>query len=687
MCRTRLATTSPLLAILMLVFAGLAGAQDSAAMRLSDIRSGELLMLSDPASGTFQPLPKLATEFDIAVSGMVARASVSQRFRNDSSDWLEAVYVFPLPEDAAVDTLRLRIGERVIEGEIHEREEARQLYEEVHQAGPLTSLVEQERPNLFTTSVANIPPGEEILVEIGYLETLRFEAGNFELRIPLAITPRYIPGDAIGPAEGGFTPNTDRVPDAARITPPVRTPNQPLGNPVALTVALDAGFPVAELESLYHDVATTRDGQLLTVRLAAGEIPADRDFALRWTPTVGNRPEAALFTERWQGADYALVMLMPPPLAALPDPGPREMILVIDTSGSMAGVSIKQAKAAVDLALARLGPDDHLNLVAFDDEAWSLFERPRAATSATIAQARRFVARLQADGGTEMREAVTLALRGAPDPERLRQVVFITDGSVGNKVEIFHQIEERLGDARLFTVGIGSAPNSYFMRKAAEVGRGSTIHIGDAGEVAQEMTALFAKLERPALTGLSVAFPEGAEVYPATVRDLYAGEPVLVHARLENLQGDITLEGRSGGRPWQRNLTLTEAEHQGVAQLWARAKITAFEDLRFLGSDPDVIRLAVIDTALSHRLVSDYTSLVAIEREPVRPEGRDLRSDQVPQSLPQGQIFDAIFGPGSVTFGYPSTATPAGLLWLIGVVLLALAPVLVPFRRRKRQRT
>ena len=676
-----------LLLTLLLAFAAATAQEQSAAdpstavvptVRIENLRSGELLVRSDTV-GAYRPLARLSSEIDIEVSGPVARTSLRQRFVNDSGEWLEALYAFPLPEDAAVDRLRLHIGERVIEGEIREREEARTLYEQAREQGQRAGLVEQERPNLFTSSVANLAPGEEIVVEIGYLEMLHFDGEAFELRFPLAITPRYIPGAPSG--NGG----PDRVPDAEGITPPVRAPGEALGNPVTLTIDLDAGFALASIDSPSHEIVTTPSERGVGIVLAEGDAPSTRDFVLRWTPDVGATPAATLFTETLDPAaagtpGYALLLLMPPALVDLPAPRPREMVFVIDVSGSMAGNSIVQAKAALDLALDRLGPDDRLNLIAFDDSAWALWPTPRRADSTAIEAARRFVDGLAADGGTEMRPALELALAGAPPAGVLRQVVFVTDGSVGNEAELFRLIEVQLGASRLFTVGLGAAPNSYFMRKAAEVGRGSYTFVDDLNEVARTMTALFEQLERPALTGLDIAFPEGAEVYPATVRDLYAGEPVLVHARLAALEGEVRLTGSSGGQRWQQRLDLRPSERAGVAQLWARAKIEAFEDLRFLGSDPEVIRLAVTVTALEHGLVSDYTSLVAIERTPVRPPDAELHGGELPQNLPDGQVYDAFFGGGD-PFGYPATATPARLLWLLGLLLLVLASVIAPRRR------
>ena len=284
-------------------------------MRLqpAQAQQGTLLLKAD---GQTLAVPAVATAAEIKVSGIVARAVVKQTYRNPYDTWFEGIYVFPLPENAAVDHLRMKIGERVIEGDIKERQAARAQYEQAKSSGQRAALVEQERPNMFTTSVANIPPHGEITVEIEYQQTLRFDAQGYSLRFPMVVGPRYIPGT---PTEGqgqghGWAPNTDQVPDAARITPPVLHPDQHAPtNPVRLKVVLDAGVPLAHVDSTYHPITQREtEGGGRIVELAAGEVPANKDFELKWTPAASHAPSAALFTEQSGDKHYALLMVMPP---------------------------------------------------------------------------------------------------------------------------------------------------------------------------------------------------------------------------------------------------------------------------------------------------------------------------------------------------------------------------------------
>ena len=520
-----------------------------------EIGAGALYFRRTPLE--LDPATRLATDVDIGVTGIVARVSVSQRFRNDSPDWVEGVYVFPLPDDAAVDRLSMQIGERRIEGEIQERERAKQTYERARERGQHASLVEQERPNLFTTSVANIGPGEEVVIEIAYLQTAAYGRGRFSLRFPMTLTPRYVPGTTLGFAKGeGWSFDTTAVSDASRVTPPMLAPSSNATNPATVKAVIDAGIPLARVESLYHDVATVRDGDRYELTLAAASVPMDRDFVLEWQPTTGSAPRAVAFTETIGSSSYVLAMFLPPENATLAQAQPREMLFVIDTSGSMGGPSIEQAKSALQFALARLNAGDRFNVIEFNSTTRALFAAPVAAEPSALAAASRFVEGLRADGGTEMDPAIGLALAYPETPGYLRQIVFITDGAVGNEAALFARIHRNLGDARFFTIGIGSAPNSHFMRKAAQFGRGSFTQLSRSDEVAPRMQALFEKLEHAALTDITIDWPDAAEVLPERIPDLYFGEPVVVAARLGRrltppasaLRTDDAAIAGSGGR-------------------------------------------------------------------------------------------------------------------------------------------
>lgn len=505
-------------------------------MSINEVTEGTLLFRTSQP-GRFTPAPILKTDVQIAVTGIIARTTVRQEFANPSEkkgDWLEGIYVFPLPDTAAVDHLRMKVGERIIEGQIKERAEAKKAYEQAKQAGKRASLVEQERPNIFTTSVANIGPGEHITVEIEYQETVRYDQGQFQLRFPMAVGQRYIPGTPVivedqEPNGTGTMLDTDRVPDASRITPPGQHHSQGSingsGNAVSLSLTLTPGFPVAKVESLFHPVIAIPDpdgGYQISLRKDA--VPADRDFQLTWVPAPSKEPTATVLTEQRNGETYAMLMLVPPTHSNDAAPRmPRDLTFVIDTSGSMAGPSIEQAKSSLAAALTRLTTQDRFNVIQFNNTVRSLFSTPQPVTTAAMRKAIRYVEGLSADGGTEMLPALRQALKSQQDSSRLQQIILITDGQIGNEDELFELLTHRLGTRRVFTVGIGATPNSYLMRKTAEFGRGTFTYVGNVSEVKEKLDGLFKKLEHPVLNDIQLDRTgwTGTEHYPSIIADLY----------------------------------------------------------------------------------------------------------------------------------------------------------------------
>ena len=678
--------------------------------------------------------PTLASEVDISVAGLVSRVTVRQHFVNPTKVWMEGIYVFPLPERSAVDRLTMTVGGREIAGRIMERAEARKAYEKAAAEGKRASLLSSERANVFATAVANIGPGEEIVVEIEYQDRVAYADGRFSLRFPMVVAPRYTPpaaapmAEAPTPAAPGPGPGVRHATvsqgDDRDLFGPTRHPDSGPGNPVTLAITLDPGLPLSELKSLYHPVAIADlDDRRRRITLAEGRTPANRDFVLEWRPKLGVTPEAAVFAEERDGETYLTVLVVPPPEAEASREErpviPRDLIFVIDTSGSMHGPSIEQAAEALGHALSRLAPADRFNVIRFASATDSLFQDVQPASPHNLRIAQAYVGALRAEGGTNMLPALLRALSGRAEPGRLRQVVFLTDGAVGNEAELFEAIAGLLGNRRLFTIGIGAAPNSYFMRKAAELGRGSFTYIGDVAQVGARVEELLNKLARPTLTGVSLAWPEDlparAEFYPDPIPDLYAGEPVSFSVKLPGLplnqvSGALTLRGRRGGETWERRLDLSTAVSvPGVAAIWARGKIDQIEDGRFRAEDPATVRGKALAVALHHELVTRYTSLVAIDTRPGRSPEAGLETLEIPRNLPEGWSWEHVFGteqppfrmrelsPGLMrkinavgqmdgqAIGLPQTATPAQLQALIGAALLGLGLLLMLALRRGRR--
>jgi Ca-activated chloride channel family protein len=683
------------LILLVMLFSATAGA-----ITMDDVTAADLIRVDDPAGvrqGTllfrgdqdFSMASILKTDVQINITGMIARAVVKQHFRNPDTTWKEGVYVFPLPEDAAVDHLRMHIGQRVIEGQIQERQQARKQYEQAKREGKKASLVEQERPNIFTTSVANIGPHEEIVIEIEYQHIVQYDAGTFRLRFPMVVAPRYIPGRPVQPAEttvaefagNGWAVNTDQVPDAARITPPVLHPEKGNINPVALQVRLDAGFPLQHITSSYHNIDIKQEHEA-GYKLVLDNTYADRDFELMWKPEPGAEPRAAFFNEQKNGEKYALIMMLPPERET-GEVLSREVIYVIDTSGSMSGTSIVQARAALELALANLKPGDRFNIIQFNSFTEALFRFPQPVTHHSLRQARNYVRGLEAQGGTEMLPALQAALNQSSEQSAVRQVIFLTDGSIGNEDELFRVIQQQLGNSRLFTIGIGSAPNSHFMSRAASFGRGTYTYIGKVEEVQEKMQMLFNKLQHPVLTNLQIHWgdPSTIETWPQRIPDLYLGEPLLLTAKAASLPETLNISGMVSGKTWNSSMTLRGGmEQTGISVLWARKKIAALMDQLNSPAEQDEIRRMIINTALAHHLVSKFTSLVAIDVTPARVKEELLKSHSMPVNLPAGWEYEKVFGL------LPQTATDAQLYLLRGILFLLAGLLIAIFSGRFARR-
>jgi Ca-activated chloride channel family protein len=631
-----------------------------------DAHAGELIFYDDEDDDSGWLAPQLSNEVQIHVTGLIARASVAQSFENLSDEVVHATYVFPLPETAAVDGLTLTVGKRRIVGEIREREAAARSFEQAKRQGKKASLIEQERPNLFTTQVANIGPHETVKVELSYQQDVHYDSGTFSLEFPSTLTPRYVPAQTES--------------RAGNIRPPVDLDGA--GPTLELEVTLDAGVPLQRISSPSHRLALTQAATRAPVRVALedGEVLADRDFKLEWAPAPSNAPSSALFEETFGGERYALLMLLPPDPKLDPRGRiPRETSFIIDTSGSMSGTSIEQARAALESGLGELLPEDRFNVVEFNSTATRLFDETVPATRENVQRALAWVRRLQADGGTEMLPALDLALAAPPQGGYLSQVVFVTDGSVGNETEVFRFLQGHLERRRLFTVGIGSAPNQYFMRSAARFGRGTFTSIASSAEVGSRMNELWDKLSTPLMSQLSLTFPgdSQAEAWPERVPDLYRGEPLVLVAKLGAAASSVRVEGRRAGEAFTAELPLTAAasagsaplsgaapvrSERGIHRLWARRKIEDLMDRVTLGQSEEELRPQVTALALRHHLLSKYTSLVAVDKvRSVEGPGSDVA---VPNALPAG---NSMFG------NMPQTATPAPTCLLFGAASLVAA--------------
>lgn len=603
-------------------------------------------------------VPLKHTNVKAEISGFLSRVKVTQEFENNFTEKIEAVYVFPLPNDAAVDDMTMRIGERVVRGRIMKREEAREVYEAAKSNGQIASLLDQERPNIFTQSVANILPGEKIIIEISYVETLKYEDGSYEFVFPMTVGPRYIPGDATGKQGGGFAPDTNKVPDASKITP--MPAKDRAGHDISIEVKLDAGVTLESVASKSHEIESAMlSANSYNVKLKNEKTIPNKDFILKYD-VAGKRIEDAVLTHRGEKGGYFTLILQPPDKVNSQDVTPKEIVFVLDTSGSMSGFPIEKAKEAMKMALDGLHPQDTFNLITFAGDTHILFEKPVSATPENLRKAQEFLASRNGGGGTEMMKAIKAALEPSGSQQHIRIVCFMTDGYVGNDMEIVGEIQKH-PNARVFSFGIGGSVNRYLLDKMAETGRGEAEYVALNDDGSRAARRFHERVRSPLLTDISLDFGnlQAADVYPKRINDLFSAKPVIVHGRFTNGgSGVIKLKGKSFGREVVREIPVnfpdSEANHDVLATLWARERIDDLMSQDYAGVQNGNPKAEVKDTitnlGIEYRLMTQFTSFVAVE-ERIVTDGGQPRKIEVPVEMPDGVSREGIFGESEASKG------------------------------------
>jgi len=567
--------------------------------------------------------------------------------------------------------MEMRIGKRTITGEIREREEARQVYEAAKSTGRKAALVDQQRPNLFSTSAANINPGESVQLTLEYFEELTYRDGGFSLAFPLTYTPRFMPPGLDSTAEEVSC--EVRAPDAILAAAPRASGRQSVPR-ASLRVHLRPGIRLRELASESHAIDVAEVGDVFAIKTSLDRIPADRDFLLSWEPELGAQPSAAVFTEERDDGRYALIMLMPPRPQSESGLGlATETLFIVDVSSSMSGPSIAQARVALLSALDRLRPEDRFNILKFSQVSEPWRDGFQYASAETLEQARGWVRNLHVEGGTMIHPAMMrgLAMMGESRSSHAQRMIFLTDGAVGNEAQLLGGIVEHLGDVRLHTIGIGHAPNRYLMRKMAKMGRGLCDFVSTGSGVENKISAFFERLDRPVMTDLQLSWEGVAAeaVYPSKMPDLHAGQPLLLSARLtgDAPAGRLKLGGysRLGWSESELALEGTAQRESGVATRWARSRVESLMDSLHEGADPGSVRREVVDVALAFGLVTSYTSLVAVEEVPTALG--TARPARLAGALPAGGTNN----PLRLRLGLVLTAAGLGLLALLWVRKLA----------------
>lgn len=606
-------------------------------MRAKQTEDGELI-----------PMPLKHTKVDAAIKGYLATVDVTQQFHNPFNSKIEAIYVFPLPQNSAVNEFVMTIGHRKIRGIIREKEEAKQIYEAAKSGGYKASLLTQNRPNVFTQKVANIEPGKQIDINLKYYNTLAWNDGWYEFAFPMVVAPRFNPAgssEGIGAVPRGAPGKSGQSTEAQYLRPKERT-----GHDIALKVNLDAGVEIEELVSRTHAIGKVRkSASQFEISLKDLDRIPNKDFVMRFR-VAGSKLKSNLFTHRDERGGYFSLMLYPPDSMKSLQRKPMEMIFVIDCSGSMNGAPIQQAKAAIKRALSHLEADDTFQIIRFSNDSSQLGPAPRPATGSNIRLATEYLESLRGSGGTQMIEGLKAALEFPHDPRRLRFVTFLTDGLIGNEADILSAIQQRLGATRIFSFGVGSSPNDYLMDRMAKMGRGAVAYLNLNDSATDVMDRFFERVSHPVLTDITIDWGGMMveEVYPARPADLFVGRPLVLTGKFHGEGAHhIRLRGKLGnGEEIEikipANLSAPDATHRGLAAVWARRKIADMSDRAAYVPN---IRLqdSIKELALNYSLMSSYTAFVAVDSS-ARTAGKAGTTVPVAVPTPAGMKYETSVG-------------------------------------------
>jgi Ca-activated chloride channel homolog len=613
-----------------------------------------MLTIIEPDGVSSEGCPLEHTSVKAEISGFVSQVTVTQVFHNPRKDKIETVYTFPLPGDAAVNDMVMRVGDRVVRGEIKKREEARQVYERARDRGQVASLLDQERPNIFTQSVANIMPGQKVEITITYVEMLPYEDGAFKFVFPMVVGPRFIPGNPTGKQGTGWAADTPAVPDASRITPPVTPEGTRAGHDIDLTVSINAGMPILSMESKLHEIEVTHNHKnKADIALKNKKEIPNRDFVLTYL-VAGDDVRSGFLAHKEGDTGYVALILIPPKRVKPEQVAPKEMIFVIDRSGSQHGKPLQKAQETMKYVLDHMNPDDTFNVIDFGSTANMLFSEPKKNTPEYREKARRHIDSLDARGGTWMAPAVELACKTPPPANRLRIVTFMTDGYVGNDFEIISLVERLRGKSRWFPFGAGNSVNRFLLDNMARAGGGEVDYVllnSSGEEVAKKF---YRRISTPVLTDISTSFADMAleQVYPEAAADLWDRKPIIFKARYSRAgKGKVTIKGFCGGKPYEQHLEVTlpekEAANGSLGSLWARARVDHLmaQDLMGVqrGSMKPALQEEIVQVALAHRIMTQFTSFVAVEETTITEGGKPV-TVTVPVEMPDGVSRERIFG-------------------------------------------
>lgn len=590
--------------------------------------------------GKQQILPLENTAVTAKVTGNVSRVEVTQTFRNPLNQPLEAVYVFPLPDEAAVDDMEITVGDRIIRGTIQERKKAQKMYQQAQKEGKTAALLEQERANIFTQSLANIKPGETIRVTIRYTDSLKFEQGDYEFVFPTVVGPRYRSGKQVG--------------DAAKTSPPILKTGQGAGgadnaspgHDIDIAVEIEAGVPVVDVRSPSHKIRTTELGSKVRVQLDRGDKIPNKDLIVRYR-VASSETQAAVLTQADERGGHFATYLIPAVDYQTDEIVPKDVVFLIDTSGSQSGAPMRQSKRLMQRFIQELNPYDTFAIINFSNSTSQLASEPLRNTKQNRAKAQAYIRGLQANGGTELLNGIQTVLQFPPAPDgRLRSIVLLTDGYIGDDEMIVAEVQKRLQPGnRLYSFGVGSSVNRFLVDRLAEVGQGTAEVVRHDEPIDEVVDRFLERVNNPVLTNVQVTWEgrgEAPEIYPLKPQDLFANQPLVLFGRKQDRQnGQLRITGiAAGGKRYEQTFAIDFGERKGnaaIAQLWGRARIKELMTQMFGNQTAEGVA-AVKQTALAYRLLSKYTAFIAVTEEVRVEPGSGSESVKVPIAQPQGTV-------------------------------------------------
>jgi Ca-activated chloride channel family protein len=601
-------------------------------------------------------LPLQSTKVEIAVANVIADVSVTQVYKNDGQRRINARYVFPASTRAAVHGMRMAIGKQVIEAQIQERKKAAQTFQQAKQAGKSASLLEEERPNVFSMSVANVLPGDRIEITLRYTELIVPTEGVYEFVYPTVVGPRYSgQSEAAAPASHRW----------------VKQPYLPEGqgptSSLELSGTLSSAIPVQSLESPSHQVARNPDNpNFWRFSLAGSEQRGNnRDFILRYR-LAGDVIQSGLMLYPAAQEKFFLLQVQPPARVKSQDLPAREYVLVVDVSGSMSGFPLETAKGLLRDLVSGLRPTDKFNLLLFSGGSTLMSPQSLPATQENVTRALALLGEQQGGGGTELLPALERALKLSPEKGLSRSFLIITDGYVAADREAIQLIRAHLGEANAFAFGIGSSVNRYLVEGIAKAGWGEPFVVTDPSQAASVARRFRDYVAAPVLTNVQVIY-RGLEVYevePRAIPDVMAERPVVVIGKWRGAaQGSITVRGVSGRGPYEQRFELegtsARAQNRALAYLWARTRISHLVDFGF-GTPTQEEEKTVTALGLGYNLLTPFTSFVAVSQA-VRAPGGSATDVEQPLPLPMG-VTNAAVGTPITSASEPEPALLLALL-------------------------